>query len=120
MVMGLLLAGAVPALAEDDNRFVTAIALPSGQTVVVAEGDLEARSLGSVSVRLYEAADIPNQTTFFMDGVIHARDGALEKVLLADVNDNGHPEIIVIARSVGSGGYLAAYVFAVADNKLTF
>ena len=118
LVMSLLLAGAWPVLAADDPRFVSKITLPSGQTVVVAEGDFEARSIGSVSVRTYEAADEPNETTFFMDGLILPRDGVLDKVLLADTTGDQQPEIIVLARSVGTGNFLSATAIAVTDKQL--
>ena len=39
--------------AEPTGYFVEKLALPSGQTAVVAEGDFEARSIGSYSVRIY-------------------------------------------------------------------
>jgi len=45
------------ATAQAQDRHVGKLRLPSNQTVVVAEGDLEARSTGSFSVRLYAAAD---------------------------------------------------------------
>ena len=118
LAMALMLGTVLPAQAAEDDRFVTKITLPSGQTVVVAEGDFEARSIGSFSVRLYEAADTPNETTFFMDGVILPRDGVLEKVLLSDITGDQQPEIIVLARSVGTGNFLSATAIAVADNQL--
>lgn len=118
ILLSFLLAGSLSALAEEAGRFVSAVMLPTGQTVVIAEGDLEARSIGSFSLRLYEAADAPNYTTFFVDGLIHSRDGVLEKVLLADVNGDQQPEIIVLARSVGTGNFLSATAIAVADNHL--
>lgn len=40
------------ATAQAQDRHVGKLRLPSNQTVVVAEGDLEARSTGSFSVRL--------------------------------------------------------------------
>jgi hypothetical protein len=46
------------------DRFIKKIKLPSGETVVVAEGDYEARSVGSFSVRLYEPAVLTDETTF--------------------------------------------------------
>ena len=109
-----------PASAADDApRFVARERLPSGATLVLAEGDFEARSLGSFSLRLYAAAETPaDATTFFSDGLVHARDGSLEKLLLADVDGDSAPEVIVTARSAGSGSYLAAYAFAVSKDKL--
>ena len=107
---GALLASATLHAAESD-RFITKVKLPSGQTAVVAEGDFEARSIGSFSVRLYEAAPSGDETTFFTAGLIRARDGSIETVLLADVDGNKRPEIIVNVRSVGTGSYLSAQPF---------
>ncbi len=109
-----------PAHAVAQIPFVSKLKLPTGQTVVVVEGDFEARSIGSFSVRLYEAASAPDETTFFISGLIHHRDGVLEKAMLADVDGDQYPEIIVIARSVGTGGYVSAYAFSFAKDKLLF
>ena len=116
--MVLLLAAPVDAAAQD--RFVSKLALPSGKTVVVAEGDFEARSIGSFSVRLYEAAAAPDETTFFTSGLIRPRDGFVEKVILADTDGDRHQEIVIIVRSVGTGSYLSAHAVAVAGDKLIF
>lgn len=75
--LALLLSASVSALGAD--RFVAKLQLPTGQIVVIAEGDFEARSIGSFSVRLYQAAAPPDETTFFVTGLIRARDGVLEK-----------------------------------------
>jgi hypothetical protein len=118
ITMVLLIAASVDAVAQD--RFVSKLKLPTGETIVVAEGDLEARSLGSFSVRLYEAAAAADETTFFISGLVRARDGAVEKVVLADVDGDQRQEIVVIARSAGTGNYLSAQAFAVAGDKLSF
>ncbi len=112
----LLLSAAVSAAAEE--RFVAKLQLPTGQTVVVAEGDFEARSIGSFSVRLYQAAEAADATTFFVAGLVSPRDGGVESVTLADINGDQQPEIIVTARSAGSGGYLAAYAFTFSQDTL--
>jgi hypothetical protein len=116
--MALLLAASVQAAAQD--RFVSKLTLPTGKTAVVAEGDFEARSTGSFSVRLYEAAASPDETTFFISGLVRARDGVVEKVMLADINGDQQQEIVVTVRSVGTGSYLSAHAFAVAKDKLVF
>jgi len=116
LVTVLLLTGILPGMAS--GRFVTKIKLPSGQTVVVAEGEYEARSIGSFSVRLYQAASGANETTFFTSGLISARDGVIEKVVLGDINGDEQPEIIVVVRSVGTGGYLSAQAFTVNEEQL--
>jgi hypothetical protein len=117
VAIALLLSAPVDAAA---NRFISTLKLPTGQTVVVAEGDFEARSIGSFSVRLYEAAVAPDETTFFVSGLIRSRDGVLEKAILADVDDDQQPEIIVVVRSAGTGGYLSAHAFEFAKDKLVF
>ncbi|WP_310600111.1 PliI family lysozyme inhibitor of I-type lysozyme [Desulfobulbus sp.] len=109
-----------PLLAAAQDRFVAKVKLPTGQTAVVAEGDFEARSLGSFSVRLYEAAPAPDETTFFIAGLIRPRDGVIEKTLLADIDGDRQPELIVVVRSAGTGGYLSAHAFAFAKDHLLF
>jgi len=116
--MALLLATSVHVVAQD--RFVVKLTLNTGQTVVVAEGDFEARSIGSFSVRLYEAAAAPDETTFFTSGLVRARDGVIEKVILADLDGDQQQEIVVLARSVGTGDYVSAQAFAVATDTLIF
>ena len=105
--------------AAESDRFITKVKLPSGQTAVVAEGDFEARSTGSFSVRLYDAAPTEDETTFFTAGLIRARDGSIETVLLADVDGDKRPEIIVNVRSVGTGSYLSAHAFAFDRQRLS-
>ncbi|MDX9834348.1 MAG: PliI family lysozyme inhibitor of I-type lysozyme [Desulfobulbus sp.] len=116
--LSLLLSASVSALAAD--CFVAKLRLPTGQIVIIAEGDFEARSIGSFSVRLYQAAAPPDETTFFVTGLIRARDGVLEKAILADIDGDQQPEIVVIARSAGTGGYLSAYAFGFTKNTLAF
>jgi hypothetical protein len=102
----------------EQGRFLQKIELPSKQTAVVAEGEFEARSIGSFSVRLYEAAQPGDETTFFTAGLVCARDGYLERVMLADVDRDGRPEIVVISRSAGTGHYISAYAFSYSDGEL--
>jgi hypothetical protein len=106
--------------AVDSERFVAKVKLPTGQTAVVAEGDFEARSIGSFSVRLYDAAPSGDETTFFRAGIVRPRDGTVEKVLLADIDGDQRPEIIVLVRSAGTGGYLSAQAFAFDKQRLIF
>jgi hypothetical protein len=106
--------------ASEAERFVMKVKLPSGQTAVVAEGDLEARSIGSFSLRLYDAATPEDETTFFRAGQVRARDGTIEKVVVANIAGDQRPEIVVIVRSAGTGGYLSAHAFTVNKQRLMF
>lgn len=111
--VALLASGTVDAVAEE-NRYVQKLKLSENQTAVVAEGDLEARSIGSYCVRVYSTEDVQpgDDTTFFTAGVIHERDGYIEKVALADIDNDGRDELVVIIRSAGTGGYLSAHAFS--------
>ena len=114
-----LVTGMVHGAKPDSDLFFQKIKLPSGQTAVVSEGDFEARSIGSYSIRVYEPGSEPNDdTTFFTVGIVRERDGSIEKVLLKDVDGDGQREIVVIIRCVGTGSYLSAEAFAVGKNRL--
>lgn len=112
-----LLASSATLHAAESGRFISKVQLPSGQTVVVAEGDFEARSTGSFSVRLYASAPPEDETTFFTAGLIRGREGVIEKVVLGNVAGDEQPEIVVIVRSVGTGGYLSAQAFSVSREQ---
>lgn len=121
VVVGLLLAVAAPAAAQDGaQRRVERIAMPDGAHLVVAEGDLEPRSVGSYAVRLYAAGDPAFPTDRFVSGVVRARDGSVERVLLQDLDGDGRPELVVVVRGAGSGGYLSADAFGVTAKRLTW
>ena len=122
-IIGLILTTAFIAsgAGSDPDRFIEKIKLPTGQFVVVAEGDFEPRSLGSYRVRLYSGENPQFPYDDFVDGVIRARpDGFIEKVVLADIDGDGRVEIVVILRCVGSGQYLSAEAFAFDKKKLVF
>ncbi len=117
-VLGILLISAVSLAAAESDRFVQKMKLASGQTAVVAEGDFEPRSTGSFSVRLYSGENPHFHTDDFLGGVIHQRDGSVEKVVLADVDGDGLEEIVVIVRSIGTGSYLSVHAFAIDKKRL--
>lgn len=102
------------------TRFVQKLSLPFKQTAVVAEGDLEARSTGSYSIRIYsaEGAQPGDDSTFFSSGVIRARDGTVEKAFLASLDNKEAPDLVVVIRSAGTGSYLSADAFIVTKKKL--
>jgi hypothetical protein len=109
-----LLMFTAPAALASGDRFVQKVALPDGQAVVIAEGDLEARSIGTYAVRLYSASD----TTFYQSGLIAKRDGSIDSVGLADLDGKGEQQLVVIVRSAGSGGYLSAQAFSFDDERI--
>jgi hypothetical protein len=108
----------VSAAAQAEDRFLAKVKLPTNQMLVVAEGDFEARSIGSFSLRLYAPAEAQDETTFFVAGLVRARDGTVEKVLLADIDGDRRQDAVVVMRSAGSGGYLSAQAFAIRKDRL--
>ena len=92
-------------LAADKDRIKTAT-MPQGMTVVVAEGDLEPRSAGSYSLRLYAKNDPAYPYDRYSAGLVRPRNGTVEEIKFADVNQDGKADIIVITRYTGSGAYV--------------
>jgi Periplasmic lysozyme inhibitor of I-type lysozyme len=77
---------------------------------VVDEGDFEPRSVGSYVLRVYKgSSSFP--TDHLVAGLIRRRNGTLEALRFADVDGDQEPEIVVVIRSVGSGGYVSADAF---------
>ncbi len=121
--VGLLVLSGVAATAAADPsetgvRYVKRIALPDNQTAIVAEGDFEARSIGSYTVRLYAAGAAQNETVLYESGLLLTRDGTIEDVRLADIDGDKRDEIIVIVRSAGTGGYLSAQALSFANGRI--
>ncbi len=110
----IILATFDAAAATSSDRYVHKIDLPDGQTVVVAEGDYEPRSIGTYTVRLYASHD----TAFYTSGVILPRDGTIVEVRLADLGGSGERQLVVIIRSVGTGGYLSAQALSFTNQRI--
>ena len=104
---------------NSSDRYVKLHRLPTGQVAVVAEGDLEPRSTGSYTVRIYSNQRPEFPVDDFICGIVQARAGTVEDVLLADLDQDGLKELIVTIRSVGTGGYLSADAFRFRDSRLT-
>jgi hypothetical protein len=97
---------------EPSSRFVNKFQIPgSPELVVVAEGDFEPRGVGSYALRIYAGPSEKFPMDDFVLGIVRPRNGIVEAVRFDDIDDDDKPEIIVIIRSVGSGGYLSADAF---------
>lgn len=117
-LFGLLITAA--AFSADDARIVKTVAFPQvASTVVAAEGDLEPRSIGSYSLRVYARNDPAFPYDNFVAGIVRPRDGSIEDIRFADLDRDGVPEIIVVMRAAGSGGFLSADAFRFHDRSLT-
>lgn len=104
---------------ETNLRFAKWFQFPGRREVVaVSEGDFEPRSIGSYALRVYGGASKSSPTDDFVAGVTRPRNGTVEGVKFASVTGAEVPEIVVITRSVGSGGYLSADAFRYRDRAL--
>jgi ecotin len=101
-------------------RYVQKTVLPNKRVAVVAEGDGEARSIGSYSLRVYstETSPSPDDTTFYLDGIVRARDGSIERVLLTELIPDQPASLVVVIRSAGTGGYQSADAFDLSGDSI--
>ena len=104
-------AGSASAQGTDAARELRAAWPGTALNVVVDEGAAEPRSIGSYAVRLYDGRRGAAPHDAYVTGLVRPRDGTLAKVDFADLDGDGSAELVVITRSAGSGGYLAADAF---------
>ena len=105
--------------AQSEQRFVQLFQFPGTlESLVIAEGDLEPRSVGSYAVRVYEAHSEKFATDEFIAGIVRPRNGIIEAVRFDDIDGDNRPEIVVVIRAVGSGGYLSADGFRYSNRLL--
>jgi Periplasmic lysozyme inhibitor of I-type lysozyme len=119
LLAAMLFALAAPPAAGAEERVVKRAALPAAHaTVVVAEGDLEPRSVGSYSIRAYDTRDPRHPYDRFLAGAVRPRNGAIEELRFADVDRDGLADIIVVMRGAGTGGYRSADAFRLRGRTL--
>jgi hypothetical protein len=68
-------------------------------------------------VRLYAAGDPAFPTDRFLSGLVRARSGIIERILLDDLDGDGRPELVVVTRSVGTGGAVSADAYSVDSRR---
>ena len=120
LCLGVVFAASATRGAEENARLLRKAVIPGGpRIVVVAEGDFEPSSVGSYSLRVYAGTNPRFPYDSFIAGTVRSRDGTVEEVRFSDVDRDGSPEIIVVIRSAGTGGYLSADAFQLQGTVLT-
>ena len=95
--------------------------LPGTTLIVTATGEpREPRSTGSYALRLYAPFDPAWPYDNYAAGAVRPRDGALADLLFGDLDGDAAPDIVVVVRSGGSGGYFSADGSLVRTQRLTF
>ena len=89
------------------DRFVGRVALRDGFVCVVAEGDLEPRSIGTFAVRAYRDLDVGD----YVAGVITPRNGFVKAAYRPSRDPAGSDEIVVEVETAGSGRYVETLIF---------
>jgi hypothetical protein len=67
--------------------------------------------VGSYSLRVYAGTNPRFPYDQFVTGTVRSRDGTVEDVRFSDLDRDGLPDIIVVIRTAGTGGYLSADAF---------
>ena len=105
--------------AAADHRFVRLFKFPAApESAIVAEGDLEPRSIGSYTLRIYGGGSSQFPTDDFITGIVRPRDGTIEAVHFIDMDGDNRAVLVVLMRSAGSGGYLAADAFRYRNRSI--
>jgi Periplasmic lysozyme inhibitor of I-type lysozyme len=108
-VIGLITVVGFAYGSEPNSNITRILQVPGAQElVVVAEGEFEPRGVGSYTLRVYGRARTEFPLDEFIAGAIRRRNGAIEKVLFENLDRDDTIAIVVVIRSVGSGGYLSA------------
>ena len=108
-VLATLAAPAAAVQGEPVRAHEVEAAIPGTAWIAVAsEGEGEPRSVGSYALRVYSPSAEGRARDRFVAGALRPRDGAVESIRFADLDRDGTPELVVVLRSAGSGGYLSA------------
>ncbi|MDA7640082.1 PliI family lysozyme inhibitor of I-type lysozyme [Opitutaceae bacterium] len=114
----LLIFLALPCSMMGATPFSEGVKLLESIYVVVEESASEPRSIGSYSVRLYALKNPGWPTDNFVHGIVRSRDGSIQSIESADIDQDGFEDVVVLIRSAGSGGCLQAEAFRCAEGKV--
>ena len=94
--------------------YVTKVELARGYTLVVSEGALEPRSIGSVTVKLYRDLTVGD----FVAAVSYPRDGTILTSLLLEKGTN-EQKLSITTITAGSGNYQTSQLICIQGERLS-
>ncbi|UJF20520.1 PliI family lysozyme inhibitor of I-type lysozyme [Shewanella sp. OMA3-2] len=86
--------------------------LTNDMSVIVEEGRLEPRSIGSISVKLYRDLEVGD----FIAGITFPRDGTISNVSIS--NDTDVQQLTITTVTAGSGRYQLEQKVCITDTAL--
>lgn len=98
----------------DGAGFIEAIKLASGASLVIEEGRLEPRSIGSVTVKLYRDLNVGD----FAGAVNFVRDGTILKAVLIE-NGSDKQKLSITTVTAGSGNYQASQLVCIQGDTIS-
>ncbi|WP_394147908.1 PliI family lysozyme inhibitor of I-type lysozyme [Shewanella atlantica] len=104
----------VPPECVSSGIYLEKFELANGATLVVSEGKLEPRSLGSVTVKLFRDLAVGD----FVAAVSFPRDGTILKAVLIE-NGSDKQKLSVTTVTAGSGNYQDSQLICVAGDNIT-
>ena len=100
LALSILALLAASANADEAERVVKRLQLPDrAGTVVVSEGDLEPRSAGSYSLRVYSSKNPDFPFDDFVAGIVRSRDGVVKDLKFVNLGGRYPRAIIVVIQS---------------------
>ena len=102
-----VLTGCASGPVTTDSRYVARFQLREGFVCVVAEGDLEPRSIGTFTVLVYRNLDVGD----YVAGVIARRDGFVKSAYRVTHQGGPGDEIVVEVETAGSGRFTTSVRF---------
>ncbi len=95
------------------STFIKAYPLDNNQSLVIAEGRLEPRSIGTISIKLYADLIVGD----FIDGLIISRDGTILSVVIDE--SESLQKITITTVTAGSGSYKNVHLVCISNNTLS-
>jgi len=100
---------------NQSDGYLQVLTLKNGMSVVIEEGRLEPRSIGSISVKLYRNLDVGD----FASAMTFMRDGTIISTALTD-NLDGGSQITITTVTSGSGQYQAIHQICITAELVRF
>ncbi|WP_108946950.1 PliI family lysozyme inhibitor of I-type lysozyme [Shewanella halifaxensis] len=101
-------------LQDSSAVFIKAIKLANGYSVIVEEGRLEPRSIGSITAKLYRDLNVGD----FAGAVSFVRDGTIIKTELIE-NSKEKQKLAITTVTAGSGNYQNTQLLCIKAANIT-